>query len=363
MRWTVAALGVLLAACGGRSQSHESEGSAAAGTGGTLDAGGRGSTSGAGTNGAGVGGSVGMSMGMGMGGRTGMGMGVNSGGRAPLGPGMSGGFGATNPGRGMMGGGGAGSGDVAGSPGCQMYESTTDVVAACSQLGECPRDFASAVTNLGPNIPPYIYARVGCGVTSVILNAGLGGSAWTFDSDGNLIGYSLFSDTSWGPCGQASYEAGTTYDACTEYRDCALNPDGTLAEPCLCPCPDPPPVDGVVESPSACVYEPGPYSFQCPDYASSWDSMNSLGFGTIRKGCGDWTQVEWVYQDLHVRCVYGENDVVIGAERDVTADTCSGVTGWRYGETYPTCGDDQSCAFGGDDAVFAGTACKPYPFF
>lgn len=341
MRWLAAAILTLFAACGGQSRSHPGEELPEPDAGGTGVAGAGGGTAGsAGT------------------------AGVNAGGAGVV---TAGGGGDTT---GTAGADDGGTGYVPPSPTdpktsaeCVKYEGTDDLLAACGQLGRpCPADYATALASFTDDIPGLTqYVRTGCGLTSLIDTGGLGGDVWTFDASGNLVGYSRSSDAPWGPCEDFSYDRGTSYAACENYRDCALAPDGTLDAPCLCACPDPPPEGGVADVPNACVYDPSFLGLKCHAHLSDWMVVGAGGDGTIRKGCGGFVEFAWAIYDDVLICVYDQNERFVGSERRVTTDACTGVTTWRYGATYPACDDDQWCKFGTDAS--ASPACTNYPFF
>lgn len=120
--------------------------------------------------------------------------------------------------------------DSGGNPECQVWQDLTDIAASCAliaqtQSGECPADEQSYLAGLAD--PTTIRAIVGCGITWYEpTGAALGGSAFAFDSDGNLVGYDIWGDTTFGPCyDYFGYERGDDLKTCAVVESCDLGDD------------------------------------------------------------------------------------------------------------------------------------------
>jgi len=267
---------------------------------------------------------------------------------------------------------GAGGADA--SPACVQFRELSDALTSCQELfgatdsaTECPADFASAVAAAGWAGPGGAYVRVGCGLTSIVLNAGFFGDSYTFDATGALVAYSNFGDESWGPCDAGQYQFGPSVDACRDDRDCALDPAATSVDAaCLCACPATPPSDGIVATDERCVYRPEPGSQVCRDKLSEWDLASITqgpthdDGGLISQGCG-YTEVEWHHDDDDLVCVYDDEESLVGFSR-TGPDACPGVSGWSFGTAFPEC-KGVVCAFGEEARPIWTPLCGTYPFF
>lgn len=249
-----------------------------------------------------------------------------------------------------------------GSSQCVAYQQAPTVGDACALLLDpCPSDLTAALEAINTETQSYYFARVGCGMTELAASWGLGGLRLSFDADGALVGFGLGSDTTWGPCEQIRYELGTSLEACSEVRDCALSPDAAqTGMVCRCACPDPPRVDGLSSGDLECVYRPGYGAITCLDQLSKWVLPSSGVNGLIRRGC-EMTELLWAENGDELRCLYDSSEALVGASR-IGPDACPGVNGWTNGEAF-SCDPESACVFGvaPDDNLLPDCAAT-YPF-
>jgi len=120
--------------------------------------------------------------------------------------------------------------DAGGNTACSEWRALTDVAASCAviagtEAGACPLDEQSYLAGLDD--PTTIRAVVGCGITWYQpTGGGFGGSAFAFDSDGQLVGYDIWSDSTFGPCiGMFDYKLGDELLGCDIVESCGLGDD------------------------------------------------------------------------------------------------------------------------------------------
>lgn len=274
--------------------------------------------------------------------------------------GGAGGSGATggSSGTGAVSGGGGGDGnpvwtetaDPSDPPECRDYKAQPSVTEACTALfADCPTDLQAMLDPIEGQSPAEgDFVRIGCGLTEIGNDGGLGGSTFVFDANGTLVGYRIFSDISWGPCPSAQYQRGEHLGDCPDLRECTLSLEATATgELCRCPCPDPPPEDGIATVEAACVKRSG---IGCAETLDRWGNFAELTIdGTLRTGCA--TTAVTIRDDRdELECLYDVTGHLVGETRRSKISTgCYGVTGWHDGVTYESCPEETYCWFGPDD--------------
>jgi len=225
------------------------------------------------------------------------------------------------------------------------------VPEACTTLlGDCEADLQSLLVSIEENgWWELFYARIGCGLTEIGYDFGLGGSVYVFDTNGTLVGYSFFGDVGWGPCTNWQYQRGEHIGDCPDLRDCALALDaaetGVL---CRCPCPEPPPDNGVAIVEASCVERPS-IGWGCADGPRPWTVSGTGLDGTIRTGCGA-TVMTFMFEEDDLECVWIDTEELVGQTRwSKTPTGCNGVTAFHNGVPYVSCADESICAFGDAD--------------
>jgi hypothetical protein len=121
--------------------------------------------------------------------------------------------------------------DAGGSLACRAWQGESDLASSCELVGDCPADQQSYLDGLAD--PSTIEAVIGCGITWYMPSGGaLGGSAFAFDAEGNLVGYDFWDDIAFGPCADEQmneYERGGDLSDCAVVESCDLRDDRTPA--------------------------------------------------------------------------------------------------------------------------------------
>lgn len=226
------------------------------------------------------------------------------------------------------------------------------VLEACRALypSSCPSTLTALLESNDVPEDPFAspnlkYARTGCGLTEVsFVHRVVGGPRYVFGSEGELVGFLFNSDSAWGPCHTASYEAGASMRECSPERTCWLASDALeTGELCACACPDVSATE--VSAPPECVFAP-------PDGRACLETMDemyeSLSEGVVRAGCGV-TVFSFESGPDTTECWY-DFGRVIGGARHLAVPECGGIETWTTGGPYVSCAEEQSCYFGAGEA-------------
>lgn len=348
MRWVMLVVGLTVLGCGGQSRSTTPLATSGAGGAGGASAAG-GATSGASGTIAGASGTTSET------GGTAAFAGESTSGAGSGGSGDSGGIGvwteAPEPGD---------------SAECQAYKSNSDIPAACVLAqNACPPDLTSYLAQIEGSVGfEHFYARSGCGLTELELDGGYGGGVRVFGTDGQIVGYASYLDTTYGPCDQFQYQRGLHIATCPDARECVIAPDAAeTGQLCRCACPNPPPDNGVAQVDAKCVDRPS-RGWTCPETLLQWGELSDATSpnATLRTGCSG-SIVEMQENEGVLACVYDADRKLVGLERHSAGPTgCAGVNGWQAGSTYSTCPSERTCRSGGSPSSTQLAICGKYPY-
>lgn len=241
-----------------------------------------------------------------------------------------------------------GTGGGADSQECKDFEAAASLEAACEfVVYDCPAtldQFLTHATELGS----FGYSVVEAdGLREVRAVSTFGGHAFSFDEAGMLAGWEAWSDTTYGPCWQVSYEQGRILGDYIStppgVHRCDLAHDALeTGELCDCPCPQPPPEDGIHDGSDECLVV-GTWPKCLPTFAQQRDAASNVG-ATMRSGCGVRTITLW-----NLDCAYDDAGTLLGGERhrgEDERDECPGVDAYRSGAPPVECEAETTCYFG-----------------
>jgi hypothetical protein len=250
-------------------------------------------------------------------------------------------------------GGTSGTGGTAGSDSqeCVAFHKASSLFAACEfVIPDCPMtldEFLTRVTADGRFSYSFVEAD---GLRELRNVYQFGGHALSFDEDGMLAGWEAWIDSSFGPCGLPGYRQGRllgeTYATPADVHRCALARDALeTGELCDCPCPDPPPENGIYES-DACLWIPNWSHCAATFDEQRYTASTTTNGGSVRAGCG----VRTITLSLSpIDCAYDETGALLGAERHRGEDLrneCPGVEAYRSGAAPMDCDDETVCWLG-----------------
>ena len=110
------------------------------------------------------------------------------------------------------------------SPECNDYDQSSLSQAYERVGGQPDTTLESYLASLSD--PTAFSALVGCGITAIRWY-GLGSTSVVFGDNGELIGFDLFGDYSYGPCRTSDYRRGVVPpNGCDDYQICKIERDG-----------------------------------------------------------------------------------------------------------------------------------------